>query len=645
MRKITLLFTGLFFYSLSHAQATYSSTTMLAKTCQVWGYVKYFHSNVNDCTVNWDSVLVAHVANIKNAPDDAAFNAELNAMLDAAGEMEIPVTPPAEPASQWLHNIDFFWTADPVFDGQLKSALDTIRSRYRPELNCYFKLNDYTDPEDIGWLVFTNENNDIPSAGFPSEEYRLLILFRYWNIINYFHAYKNLMDIPWSISLETGIHECINATDELSWLKALRKQTAKTNDVHVTFSDLDFANLFFGGLSYPKFIFKRVEDQAVVTVSWLDGEELKPGDIIHAINGYTIDELTDSLRVFRPYCNDASFYRDVYLSMLVGALNSDMVIDAENETGNFTTTVIRNTTATDVFDHAYPTYAYDEYFLTDCGYGYVNMEKLTVGHINGMLNEFEDAPAIIFDLRNYPLSTAWALTNRIIDGSFQSALLNIPDLFYPGAWSSYPYEEFSGLSGNPEPYTGKIYMLCNEQTQSQAEYTIMKLQSFENHKVIGSQTAGADGNISTIRLPDSTVTNFTTLEVLYPDSSQTQRIGIRIDSIVTPTIEGLRNGVDEVLLAALDCITATKNEIKKETLEVYPNPASHVLQIVFDQQEAASAEIKLIGITGELFFTGTYNSNAIAIPVGDIPAGIYFVSVQFKDGISINREIIIMHDK
>jgi C-terminal processing protease CtpA/Prc len=39
--------------------------------------------------------------------------------------------------------------------------------------------------------------------------------------------------------------------------------------------------------------------------------------------------------------------------------------------------------------------------------------------------------------------------------------------------------------------------------------------------------------------------------VLYPDGRPTQRIGIVPDLVVTPTVEGIRAGRDEVLEAAV----------------------------------------------------------------------------------------------
>ena len=69
--------------------------------------------------------------------------------------------------------------------------------------------------------------------------------------------------------------------------------------------------------------------------------------------------------------------------------------------------------------------------------------------------------------------------------------------------------------------------------------------------LVGSQTAGADGNVSFITLPGSVQTYFSGLGVYFPDGTNTQRIGIVPDVEVHPTIAGVQAGVDEVLQRAL----------------------------------------------------------------------------------------------
>jgi carboxyl-terminal processing protease len=48
---------------------------------------------------------------------------------------------------------------------------------------------------------------------------------------------------------------------------------------------------------------------------------------------------------------------------------------------------------------------------------------------------------------------------------------------------------------------GKVILLGDEQTQSHAEFTMMALKTAPDVTIVGSPTAGADGNVSLIALP------------------------------------------------------------------------------------------------------------------------------------------------
>jgi C-terminal processing protease CtpA/Prc len=75
--------------------------------------------------------------------------------------------------------------------------------------------------------------------------------------------------------------------------------------------------------------------------------------------------------------------------------------------------------------------------------------------------------------------------------------------------------------------------------------------------VVGSQTAGADGNVSPIVLPGGVRTGFSGLGVYYPDRAPTQQVGVRIDVPCSSTISGIRAGRDEVRDCALKALAAS----------------------------------------------------------------------------------------
>ena len=109
-----------------------------------------------------------------------------------------------------------------------------------------------------------------------------------------------------------------------------------------------------------------------------------------------------------------------------------------------------------------------------------------------------------------------------------------------------------------ETYRGKLVVLVNKDTQSSAEYHAMAFRAGDNTTIIGSQTAGADGNVSEIALPGGLTTYISGIGVYYPNGGRTQRIGIVPDIVVKPTIKRIRERRDEVLEKAIEIINSDK---------------------------------------------------------------------------------------
>lgn len=107
-------------------------------------------------------------------------------------------------------------------------------------------------------------------------------------------------------------------------------------------------------------------------------------------------------------------------------------------------------------------------------------------------------------------------------------------------------------------YKNKIVIIINELTQSSAEYHTMAFRVAPNAIVLGSTTAGADGNVSTIILPGNIRTLISGIGVYYPDGTETQRVGIIPDLEMKPTIKGIRNGEDELLDKAIEIINTSR---------------------------------------------------------------------------------------
>jgi len=259
----------------------------------------------------------------------------------------------------------------------------------------------------------------------------------------------------------------------------------------------------------------------------------------------------------------------------------------------------------------------------NCNYGIVDMGRLEVSHINSMLTDLWDTDAIIFDIRNYPNGTLWNLVNFLYPSSIHIANFTIPDITYPGrlTWSA----EYIG-NGTSDLYQGKLIILFDERTQSQAEYTCMGLEQFPDAIKIGSTTSAADGNVAEMYLPGQIITYATFLGTYYPDYTETQRVGIIPDYEIQPTILGIRAGQDEIMDFALGCDLVDVEEVETTgKFSLYPNPAKH--EISYDLGEEHPISLEIFDVQGRKVKQININLPSGRIDISDMEKGIYLFKI------------------
>jgi C-terminal processing protease CtpA/Prc len=82
--------------------------------------------------------------------------------------------------------------------------------------------------------------------------------------------------------------------------------------------------------------------------------------------------------------------------------------------------------------------------------------------------------------------------------------------------------------------------------------TILQIIS-DNHlaTLVGESSGGTNGNVAEAILPGGFIMHFTGLRVPLSDGTAIQGKGISPAHIVHPTLEGVRAGRDEILIAAV----------------------------------------------------------------------------------------------
>ena len=552
MKKITLFFLLLLSQTI-FANTKITETEKLATTCKVWGFLKYYHPKVANGELNWDQQLLDILPKVEKAQTKEEFSSLLENWIDGLGEVK-QIAPIASPKDieYFDKNFDLSWFNNKLFSKKLSKKLKFIEeNRFQGEQFYIYGL------EGVGNVNLKNESHDNPD--FTDKNSKLRMIFMFWNLVEYFFPYKYQMDLKWDITLEKIIPLVIESKNSDDFYLVIRKFASRIDDSHTEVYVYPQS-----AEPVPKRYFpangRIIDDKLVVTEILADSlakaADIKIGDVITKVNDKTIKEIIAENRELFCASNNAK-----YLDKLVGRILVSKSDTVKVEFLKDDKYITRTMTWFDYHDSHRNEFLKgarkkkEKFKLLDNNIGYVDMGIITDKNIPDMIEALKATKGIVFDLRNYPKGTFKEISDFINPQEKKFAIYTIPDLNYPGRfkWS----EGTSSGFDNKDNYKGKVIVLLNEKTQSHAEWTAMCFQTSGHTTIIGSQTSGADGNISVFDFKGFR-TLFSGIGVFYPDRRETQRIGIIPDIEVKPTIKGIQQGKDEVLDRALTFIETGK---------------------------------------------------------------------------------------
>ncbi len=529
--------------ALSHQQ--YVSLYTLGK---IWGFVKYYHPKIATGDINWDYELFRVLPDILEAKNNEEFSHITENWINKLGEV-VPDDRPKEahkeiklsPSTNWINDSEYL-------SESLRSVLNEINVAKREGQHFYIGHH-----PNIGNPEFKNERK-YEDIAFTDDGFKLLSLYRYWNMIEYFFPYKHLMDENWEDVLHDFVPKFLNADDELKYKLTTLELIGKIQDTHANIWMQDTTLIKFNGeFIVPMEVKILKEQQVVITRFFNDSLEtefgLKKGDIILKIGDLDITRAINERSKYCPASNRPTQFRDVARRILrTNEKTLNVVIETESGIETFDLPTVPRQQA-NFWKKDIPAWK-----LLENNIGYIYPGKIKGTDIDAMMDSLSNTKGIVIDLRCYPSEfIVFSLGKHFVQNPTEFVKFTAGSLEKPGEFTfTDPLKV--GEENNDDYYKGKIVILVNETTQSQAEYTTMAFQAAPNATVIGSTTAAADGNVSPFFLPGGIRTMISGIGVYYPDGRETQRIGVAIDEEVLPTVQGLREGKDEVLERGVEII-------------------------------------------------------------------------------------------
>jgi Peptidase family S41 len=547
---------------------------------KVWGFLKYHHPAITAGRRNWDEDLLRVLPAIIAAKDVGQAHGTLLAFID-----ELGATPACNPCvsldtNQFAQLPNIAWIEDRRLLGLALS--ERLRAIYRNRSAAQFYVS--LMPQ-VGNPSFDHEAV-YAEARFPNAGLELLALYRYWNIIEYFSPNREIVGANWDDVLRSFIPKLALAKSRHEYEMGLFALIASVHDTHANLWSA-LGTLPPAGHCQLPLTVRFIGDQAVVSgfasgsgetraavnsdpfalpdftldhsAAAASNAGVQIGDVLTAIDGVAVAQLVVERKPYYAASNEAAQLRDIGDFMSRGVCgNATVQIERDQRRRTLTLPRLPNLRFTDLRKHDLPG---PTFRLLSSEVAYLKLSSVKAADAANYLRQAAGTKGLIIDIRNYPAEfVVFALGRLLVSAPTPFARFTRADLANPGGflWSdplvlspqALPATGNSpGQSG--ESYAGKIIILVDEDTQSQAEYTTMALRAAPHAQVIGSTTAGADGNVSKFVLPGNLTTMISGLGVFYPDRRPTQRVGIVPDIRVVQTVKGLAAGRDEVLEAAL----------------------------------------------------------------------------------------------
>lgn len=555
--KIFIVLILIFISQIVYGQKKLTEDQKYYSLCMVWGFLKYNHPAVMSGRLDWDKELIEYIDKIKSVNNSQELSQLYISWIENLGKIKAQKSYVSDNSiHDFNKNFDTSWMNNPLlYSKNLSNLLHHIYLNRGRGKDYYAEYRFH--------LYHFNHEKLYKGMVYPSPPYRLLTLFRYWNIINYFYPSKYLIGENWDTVLKEMIPVFLNAKDTLSYQLAILELVTKLNDSHAYFTTPYLFRYF--GEKFTPFMVQIINNKAVVTKILNDSlakiDNIKIGDAILEIDGKSVEQILRENWKYIPASNTVTKLRNAAFLFLQSKSDSSNILFERN--GIKQTKVIHRYVHPQFLMRlsALPDYMINSpWKIIDDSILYINVTSIKKQKLKKFLHHLNNYKGIILDMRVYSKEKGVGIISRAIHRNRVTFVkFLVPSKHDPGKFYFFNTPMEKTGHKNKKFFMGKTILLLNETTQSIGELSCMMLQSANNVVSIGSQTAGADGSAEPIILPGGYMTRFSEMGIYYPDGKPTQRVGIRPDIVVYPTIQDIKEKKDALLEKAVSFIEKVKN--------------------------------------------------------------------------------------
>jgi len=542
----------------------------LTDFAKIYGLVKYYHPSDEATELDWKSFSAYGAKKVFACTTDQELVDSLYSIfMDVAPSVQFSVNEIESDLSEyipedvenkrityWQHNginIDVNNLSDryksvrvnrqlqdsAIFEKKIEFG-ESITTKLG-QIYCHIPIALYCDDENTYPIGNTKiEYKKWQYEGSEQLEVRLANVINYYNIIEHFYPYLDLVDVNWESELEKAIKRSFTDSTAIDHLMTLEKMTSPLDDGHI-FTHSYKAQIF----NLPPISTEIVEGKLIVTKEIEGNSQVAPGDVITHIDGQDFESL------YKEVCSRISAgtigyknYR-AQTKILEGKYDSEVKVSINNSDHIFKRTV-------SPYENKEPELTSSSKYYGDTIL-YIDLRVMAIDSFKMRVQEISKVENLILDLRGYP-NQNWQLLEYFITADTPTKWMQIPQKTFPNKTDSFQKISW-GLEAK-RPYLGdkNIIVLTNGKAISQAESILAYFKHNHVATIVGQASAGTNGEIIPFILLGEFTTMFTGMKVIKHDGSQLHGIGILPDVYVNKSIEGVKNGKDEYLEKALQIL-------------------------------------------------------------------------------------------
>jgi len=373
-----------------------------------------------------------------------------------------------------------------------------------------------------------------------------------WGVFQHFYPYFDVVETDWEAALPAALAKAAEDTDAVAYLLTLREMVAKLHDGHG-----NVANMALLARSFlPLAVEWAGNDLVVVGKHASVPDSVSIGDAIVSIDGRPIEDCYDDVSKWISAATDG-WRRCVSARALIVNLPTEDPAQLVFRKPDGQTVTVDLARVTDVTPNTATLTRPENGAELAPGVVYFDLSGAKTDALTEVMPKLAAAKAIIFDLRGYPGSGGYKLMEHLIDEPATSARWRVPIVRRPDRLDLEWHESGRWQLRPQEPrLKAKIAFLTDGRAISYAESVMGIVEYYKLGEIVGSTTAGTNGNVNPFMLPGGYRVAWTGMQVLKHDGSQHHGVGIAPTVPVTPTTKGISEGRDEVLEKAVEVMKA-----------------------------------------------------------------------------------------